>query len=72
MRIVISVSESDAFEGLNAGNQVFSICRQVDSDRDELLLIPQPGSLMTLIKVLKDNNITYQIEDLPSHHSDTL
>jgi hypothetical protein len=66
MRIVISVSESGAFESSSANNQISEMCDYVRADQGESLLIPQPGKLMDLIKILKEHDIRYHVQDLPS------
>jgi len=66
MRIVISASESGAFESSSGGNEISQMCDYVRADPGESLLIPQPGKLMDLIKLLKEQDITHHVQDLPS------
>ena len=72
MRIIISISERDGFESSNASHRISEICNYVGADRGESLLIPQPGKLMDVIKILKENDIAYHIQDLPSTDRETL
>lgn len=65
MRIVIS-AESGAFQSSSASNQISEMCEYVCADHGDSLLIPQPGKLMDLIKILKQHDITYDVQDLQS------
>lgn len=66
MRIVISASESGAFQSSSASDQISEVCDYVRADQGDSLLIPQPGKLMDLIKILKEHGITYHVQDLIS------
>lgn len=65
MRIVIS-AESAAFQNSSAGDQISDMCEYVRADHGDSLLIPLPGKLMDLIKILKQHDITYDVQDLQS------
>ena len=70
MRIVIAASQSDALENSSARNQISEICDYVSADQGDSQLIPQPGKLMDLIRILKEHGIPYRIHDVPPNHKE--
>jgi hypothetical protein len=66
MRIVISVSESEAFESSKVSEHVSQVCDHVAAHPTECLLMPQPGKLMDLLKLLNENGIAYHVQELAS------
>ena len=66
MRIAIYASESDASQTSPTSNQISEMCDYVRADQGASLLIPQPGKLMDLIKILKEHDVAYHVQDLQS------
>ena len=64
MRIVIAASQRDAFESSSARNHISEICDYVSANQGVSQLIPQPGKLMDLIRILKEHDIAYHVQDL--------
>jgi hypothetical protein len=62
MSIVIRISESEVFENSEVSNHVCEICQYVAAHPPEFLLTPLAGKLMDLLKVLKENDITYHVQ----------
>ena len=69
MRIAISISEQEALDTLDKSDPISGICYHIAANDSESVLIPHPGKLMDLIKILKENNIAYRVIDVPSDHS---
>lgn len=64
MRIVISVSAREDFAGSEMDNHIREVCNHVVPEQGEWLVIPQPGKLMDLLKILNEYDIGYHIQEL--------
>lgn len=62
MSIIICIAEPAVFESSEVAHDVYEICQCVAAHPTGFLLTPQPGKLMDLLKVLKENSIAYHVQ----------
>ena len=63
MGLVICVQSSDALTTSNVKDQVPEVCKHVIPHEGQWLLIPQPGKLMDLLRILKKKGIAYHFRE---------
>jgi hypothetical protein len=63
MGLVICASKSEASKISKVNGQISEMCKHVIPHEDQLLFIAEPGKLMDLLRILKENNIAYHFQD---------
>lgn len=70
MTIVISVSGREDFAGSEIDNHIREVCNHVVPEHGDWLVIPRPGKLMDLLKILNEYDIDYHIQELQTTGSE--
>ena len=63
MGLVICVPLSEPLTASKVDCMISEVCKNVIPHDDKLLLIPQPGKLMKVLRILKENDISYHFQD---------